>query len=237
MTTVAVWVDRRIASLGGGVELDDPFVAVALESDVPDAFDETMWDFGPNFGICPDPGVYIPGTSVFFYPLVMPAFVAAQGNLSSNPVVEEFTPLIGTGSIPEYTCDIDHDQDGLADADEAEPDSLAAQIIQRQAENLDLDPSFYQNTFELLPEDALDVTVPFYGANFIDVDSNENPDDEVATAYMAANVGGRAAEVGEEAVWMGQLPPGDYIIIVGGAGGSTGAYDLSVRIVPPAWYQ
>jgi len=54
---------------------------------------------------------------------------------------------------------------------------------------------------------------------------------------MAANVGGRAAEVGEEAVWMGQLPPGDYIIIVGGAGGSTGAYDLSVRIVPPAWYQ
>jgi len=237
VTTVAVWVDRRIASLGGGVELDDPFVAVALESDVPDAFDETMWDFGPNFGICPDPGVYIPGTSVFFYPLVMPAFVAAQGNLSSNPVVEEFTPLIGTGSIPEYTCDIDHDQDGLADADEAEPDSLAAQIIQRQAENLDLDPSFYQNTFELLPEDALDVTVPFYGANFIDVDSNENPDDEVATAYMAANVGGRAAEVGEEAVWMGQLPPGDYIIIVGGAGGSTGAYDLSVRIVPPAWYQ
>jgi len=236
-TTIGIWVDRRIASLSGAVELDDPFVAVALESDVPDAFDYTMWDFGPNFGVCPDPGVYLPGTSVFLYPLVMPSFVAAQGNLSSNPVVEDFDPLIGLGPIPEYTCDIDHDQDGLADADEAEPDSLAAQIIQRQAENLDLDPNFYENTFEQLPEDPLDVTQPFYSADFIDVDSNEEPDDERATAYMAANIGGRAAEEGEEAVWIGQLPPGDYLIIVGGAGGSTGPYDLSVRVIPPAWFQ
>ena len=237
VTTIGIWVDRRIASLSGAVELADPFVAVALESDVPDAFDYTMWDFGPNFGVCPDPGVYVPGTSVFLYPLVMPSFVANQGNLSSNPVVEEFEPVIGPGPIPEYTCDIDHDQDGLADAEEAGPGSLAAQILQRQAENLDLDPDFYENTFELLPQNALDVTVPFYSADFIDVDSNEEPDDELATAFMAANVGGRAAETGEEAVWLGQLPPGDYLIIVGGAAESTGPYDLSVRVVPPAWYQ
>ncbi len=237
VTTIGIWVDRRIASLAGGVELENPFVAVALESDVPDAFDYTMWDFGPNFGVCPDPGVYVPGTSVFNYPLVMPAFVASQGNLSSNPVVEDFTPVVGTGSIPEYTCDIDHDQDGLADADEAAPENLAAQILQRQAENLDLDPNFYESTFELLPQGALDVTVPFYSAAFIDVDSNEEPDDDLATAYMAANVGGRAAETGEEAVWLGQLPPGDYLIIVGGADASTGPYDLSVRVVPPAWFQ
>ena len=237
VTTVGIWVDRRIASLSGGVELEDPFLAVALASDVPDAFDYTMWDFGPNFGVCPDPGVYLPGTSVFLYPVVMPDFVASQGNLSSTPQFEAFVPLIGPGPVAEYTCDVDHDQDGLADADEALPDTLGAQILQRQAENLDLDPNFYANTFELLPQGALDVTVPFYGKRFIDVDSNETPDDERATAFMAANVGGRAAEEGEEAVWLGQLPPGDYIIIVGGDGGSTGPYDLSVRIVPPAWVQ
>ena len=235
--TVGIWVDRRIASLSGGVELEDPFLAVALASDVPDAFDYTMWDFGPNFGVCPDPGVYIPGTSVFLYPVVMPEFVAAQGNLSSNPEFSEFLPLTGEGPIPEYTCDVDHDQDGLADADEAMPDSLGAQILQRQAENLDLDPNFYENTFELLPQGALDVTVPFFSKQFIDVDSNESPDNERATAFMAANVGGRAAEEGEEAVWLGQLPPGDYIIIVGGAGDSVGPYDLSVRLVPSAWLQ
>lgn len=236
VTTVGVWVDRRISSLTGELELSDPFLAVALESDVPDAFDYTMWDFGPNFGVCPDPGVYIPGQSVFMYPLVMPAYVASQGNLSNDPTVEEFEPVVGTGEASEYTCEFDHDQDGVPDSEEAAPGTLAAQILQRQAENLALDPSFYENTFELLPQGALNVSVPFYGADFIDVDSNEIPDDEAATAFMAANIGGRAAETGEEAVWIGQLPPGDYLIIVGGVG-STGAYDLSVRVVPPAWYQ
>ena len=237
VTTVGIWVDRRIASLSGAVELDDPFLAVALASDVPDAFDYTMWDFGPNFGVCPEPGVYTPGTSVFLYPVVMPEFVSAQGNLSSNPEFTEFLPLTGGGPIPQYTCDFDHDQDGLVDADEALPESLGAQILQRQAENLALDPNFYEDTFELLPQGALDVTTPFYGKRFIDVDSNESPDDDRATAFMAANIGGRAAEDGEEAAWLGQLPPGDYVIIVGGAGGSTGPYDLSVRIVPPTWVQ
>ena len=238
VTTVGIWVDRRISSLAGGTELEDPFLAVALESDVPDAFDETMWDFGPNYGICPDPGTYLPGTSVYFYPLVVPSFVANQGNLLSNPEFSgDFTPIIGEGPIAEYACSVDHDQDGVADADEAAPESLGAQILQRQAENLALDPAFYANTFELLPQGALDVTTPFYSAAFIDVDSNETPDDDVATAFKAANVGGRAAEEGEEAVWLGQLPPGDYLIIVGGANDATGPYDLSVRVVPPVWIQ
>ena len=238
VTTIGVWVDRRISSLAGGAELEDPFLAVALESDVPDAFDYSMWDFGPSFGICPDPGVYIPGQSVFLYPVVMPAFVAAQGNLSSNPEYSGgFTPIVGEGPIPEYTCSVDHDQDGIADADEAAPESFAGQILQRQAENLALDPAFYENTFDALPEGALDVTVPFYSAAFIDKDSNESPDDDVATAFMAANVGGRAAEEGEEAVWLGQLPPGDYIIVVGGANDAVGSYDLSVRVVPTVWIQ
>ena len=240
VTTVGVWVDRRISDLGGGTALTDPFFAIALESDVPDAFDYTMWDFGPNFGLCPDPGFYIPGESVYLYPVVMPDFIAAQGNLLSDPTFDdasEFVPAVGTGPEPQYTCEVDHDQDGIADADEPEPETLAQQILQRQAENLALDPAFYANTFELLPEGALDVSVPFYSAAFIDVDSNEEPDDELATALMAANIGGRAAETGEEAVWAGQLPPGDYLIIVGGVDGATGPYDLSVRVIPPVWLQ
>ena len=238
-TTVGIWVDRRISSLSGDVSLDDPFLAVALASDVPDAFDYLQWDFGPNFGVCPDPQVYVPGESVFYYPIVMMDWIAAQANLSSNPVVEgDYDVAVGTGPVSGLTCEYDHDQDGIPDEDEPTPESLYAQILQRQAENLNDDPTFYQGTFDLLPGAlARDTSVPFYDASFLDADSNETPDDERATAFLAANVGGRAAEGGEEAAWLGTLPPGDYIVLVGGADGATGPYDLSLRVVPPAWLQ
>jgi hypothetical protein len=235
--TVGVWVDRRYSDLQGNTELEDSFLAVVPASDVPDAFNYLQWDFGPNFGVCPDPGTYVPGTSVFFYPLVMLDWVAAQGNLSNNPVVEEdFDPIVGPGPNPLLSCSVDHDQDGIPDDGEAAPESLAAQIIQRQAENLNDDPNFYLGTFDLLPGSlARDVSQPFFDESFIDVDSNEDPDDDRATAAFAANVGGAVVEEGEEAMWLGTLPPGDYIVIVGGADGAVGPYDLSIRVVPPTW--
>ena len=237
-TTVGVWVDRRYSDLEGNAELEDPFLAVAPATDVPDAFNYTQWDFGPSFGVCPDPGAYIPGTSVFFYPLAMLDYIAAQGNLSSDPeVVSGFTPVVGDGPNPLLDCSVDHDQDGVPDDGEAEPTNLADQIVQRQAENLNDDPSFYAGTFDLLPDSPIDVSAPFFDETFIDFDSNEDPDDQRATFVAAANIGGGVVEDGEEAVWMGTLPPGDYIIIVGGGEGATGPYDLSVRVVPPTWLE
>jgi len=238
-TTVGLWVDRRYSGLQGGADLGDPFLAVAPASDVPDAFDYSMWDFGPSFGVCPDPGTYVPGESVFFYPLVMLDWVAAQGNLSNDPTAgADFEPEVGEGPDSLLDCELDHDQDGIPDDLEPMPETLESQILQRQAENLNLDPTFYQGTFELLPG-ALnrDVSQPFFDEAFIDVDSNEEPDDDRPTASFAANVGGGTVADAEEAMWIGTLPPGDYIVIVGGANGATGAYDLSVRVVPPAWLQ
>ena len=237
-TTVGVWVDRRYSDLEGNAELEDPFLAVAPATDVPDAFNYGQWGFGPSFGVCPDPGAYIPGTSVFFYPLAMLDYIAAQGNLSSDPEVRNgFSPVVGDGPNPLLDCTVDHDQDGIPDDSEAEPTSLADQIVQRQAENLNGDPSFYAGTFDLLPNSTIDVSAPFFDEAFIDFDSNEDPDDDRATFVAAANIGGAVVEDGEEAVWMGTLPPGDYIIIVGGGEESIGPYDLSVRVVPPTWLE
>ena len=81
------------------------------------------------------------------------------------------------------------------------------------------------------------MSAPFFDETFIDFDSNEDPDDERPTFIAAANIGGGVVDEGEEAVWMGTLPPGDYIIIVGGGDGATGPYDLSVRVVPPTWLE
>ncbi|HCP48348.1 MAG TPA: hypothetical protein DIU15_20085 [Deltaproteobacteria bacterium] len=223
-TTMGIWVDRRVSTLEGAAALADSWVAVALQSDVPDSADYSMWNFGPNpsDGICSDP-------TLFYYPLIMPTWVAAQGNLKSDPVVGTFEPKVGSdpGSI---ACEYDHDQDGLADVDEAQPGNLQAQILQRQAENLAANPNFYLSSFGSLP-DFPPITEPFWDARFIDVDSNEVPDDAFASAFMADNIGGRAVEGGEEAVWRGTLPPGDYIILVGGVGETGGTYDLSVRVL------
>ena len=93
-----------------------------------------------------------------------------------------------------------------------------------------VDPTFYDATFGYLGGFG-DVSEPWWGEMMIDIDSNEEPDDDFATAIPAYNLGGRSALTGEEAVWMGTLPPGDYIIIVGGDAGATGPYDLSVRLI------
>jgi len=225
-------LDRRISDLAGAVELTDPFLAVALQSDVPDAFDYSQWDFGPNTGLCPDPGVFTPGTSVFFYPIVMPDFIAAQANLISDPVFD----LSAAGDLlpdPETmgpeSCQYDRDQDDVADALESLPASLGEQIFLRQLKHLQQDPAYYGTAWGQLAE-PVDATQPFWDASFIDVDSNEEPDDQVAASAPQYNIGGRSALEGEEAMWMGWLPAGQYIILVGGVE-STGSYDLSVRVL------
>ncbi len=221
--TVGVWVDRRVADLAGEATLTDPFVLVSLHQDLPDAADPAQWNFGPDpaDGPCADP-------SLFAWPAVIPDWLAAQAVLIPDPTVASWAPAVGAG--PGLDCAVDHDADGIADVDEGWPPTLPAQILQRQAENLLVDPAFYADTFDLAPT-PIDVTVPWYDAFLVDADSNEVPPDDEPTAFPAANVGGRSVAGGEEAAWLGWLPAGDWIIVVGSADGSTGPYDLSVRLV------
>ncbi len=228
---VGIWVDRRYSDTSGGADLVDPFVAVAPASDLPDPLDYSQWNFGPNpsDGPCYNPAVYQ-------FPLVMPEWLAAQAVLLPLPEYEgPFETLVaGDGEAPgSLPCVFDRDQDGIPDSEEAMPESLADQIQQRQAENLLLDPGFYDSTFGVLPGFVGPTDQPFFDARFIDVDSNEDPDDDLASAFMPYNIGGRALPDGEEAVWQGVLPPGDYVIVVGDASAGGGVYDLSIRVITP----
>ncbi len=233
---VGVWVDRRYSDASGSATLSDPFVAVAATSDVPDISDYSMWNFGPSpaDGPCPDALLYQ-------WPNTVPGWLSPQGHLLAQPVVgEDYEPLVaGDGDyLPgELDCPYDHDQDGIPDDAEPAPATLADQIVQRQAENLLADPDFYMTEAPAPtgfgdPPWNLDVTKPWYDQSFIDVDSNEDPPDELAFGYPMYNIGGRALAQGEDAVWQGLLPAGNYTIIVGDGGGGVGPYDLSVRILP-----
>ena len=233
---LGVWVDRRYSDAGGGASLTDPFIVITPTGDVPNTADYTLWNFGPyaSNGPCFDPSLYL-------WPNTIPAWLSAQGDLLSDPkFADGFEPLVaGDGELlpGEIECAFDHDQDGIPDEEEAEPLTLADQIVQRQAENLALDPAYYDPPppaaagFGDAPWN-MDVTKPWFDATFIDVDSNEDPDDDLASAYLPYNIGGRALKEGEDAVWQGLLPAGEYTIIVGDGSGGTGPYDLSVRILP-----
>ncbi|MCP4869752.1 MAG: hypothetical protein GY898_13655 [Proteobacteria bacterium] len=229
---VGIQVERRYSDVAGGVELEDPFVAIVLASDLPDPWNYPEWDFGPAAGACADP-------TWFDYPSVVPDWVHAQGVLASDPTAAADSAPVVDWLAPEDTvwagdpasCTYDHDADGVPDYFEALPMTLADQIRQRQAQNLAADPEFYADPWSFLPDSPVDPSAPFFGADFIDLDSNESPDDSFATSLPALALGGRAARGGEEAVWTGTLPPGDYIIVVGGTNGSTGPYDLSVRLI------
>lgn len=234
-TTVGVMVERRFSDTLGGASLADPFVAVVLASDLPDVFDYGQWDTGPapSDGPCWDPVRYN-------YPIVVPDFIAAQGNLVADPTIDwtwqpvtTWTTALSSPPTPPFPCSIDMDQDEIPDADEAFPSTLHAQVLQRQAENLAWDPLFYEYPWALMTALVANPGVPFWGAAFVDADSVEMPDDDEATALPALGLGGLAVAGGEEAVWTGTLPPGDFVLVVGDAQGSAGPYDLSVRILSP----
>jgi len=214
-------VTRRAAGPDGLPADGDVFLAVLPASDLPDAADYVQWGIGPTpaDGPCSDP-------ALFEYPVVMPGFIAAQGNLLPDPVDGPWEPVAPAGSP--LLCDEDLDQDGLPDADEPAPPFLAAQIRQRQAENLAGDPGFY-DLWEFMPQFEYE-GLPFWDHRFIDLDSNEQPDDDLPAVLMDLGAGGRAWATGEEAVLVQILPPGDYVVLVGATDDSTGPYDLTVRI-------
>ena len=223
---VAVSLNRRYVDLDEGVELDDPFLAVAPAEDVPDAGDGAMWGFGPATGPCGDP-------SLIDYPAVMPDWLAAQANLvAATPPDAPYTALAAVpGSDPSWGCALDQDADGILDVDEPSPTTLIHQIVQRQAEHLAADPDHYVGGFDALPE-PLDVSEPFFGPEFVDFDSRESVGDGEPTRIPALGLGGRSTAFGEDAVWAGTLPAGEYVIVVGAADGGTGPYDLEVRLLP-----
>jgi hypothetical protein len=244
VTTIGVQMERRFSDLSGGAALADPFAAIVPAGDLPDAWDYGQWGTGPSpaDGPCWNPDRYD-------YPVIVPDFVAAQGILADDPTVDwTWDPIVSwqpedvAGDddddaadglpLPPYDCVVDLDQDDVPDEFEAWPTTLHAQVVQRQAQHLAIDPTWYLEPWSQMPAFAeVDLSQPFFGASFFDLDSNEVPDDDLATALPAMNLGGRTAKGGEEAVWFGALPPGDYVLVVGGVGGSAGPYDLSVRAI------
>ncbi len=229
---IGVWVDRRYSDAQGGASMTDPFIAVAPADDVPNVADYAQWNFGPSpaDGPCPD-------ASLYQWPNTIPPWISAQGHLLPQPVLAEDYEILVAGdgdwAPGELECLYDHDQDGIPDEAEPVPATLAEQILQRQAEHLVLDPTYYQASPGFgdppwfFPTDR-----PWFGASFIDYDSNEDPDDDLASFNGSYGIGGRNLAEGEEAVWQGLLPAGDYTIIVGDGSEGTGPYDMSVRVLP-----
>ncbi len=226
--TVGVQLHRRYLDRGLAFTLDDPFVAVVPRGDLPDAHDPDMWGFGPATGPCGDP-------ALIAYPNVMPDWLAAQAILLPDPVAVE-APFTASGAVPgsdeSLGCGVDQDADGVPDTAEEAPANLIEQVALRQAQNLATDPDHYLGTFDTLA-DPRDVTAPFFDAGFVDIDSNEAPDDDRAARVLALGIGGRSTNAAEDAVWIGELPAGEYVVVVGDADGGVGPYDLEVRILDP----
>ncbi len=233
--TLGIQADRRFSDATGGVALSDLFLAVVPHSDLPDPWNYDEWSFGPTdaWGACSD--------AVWFdYPNVVPDWVFTQGvpgadAFTAAALYEPVTDWAEEDGIPlevdAFSCTYDHDQDLVPDWFEGAPASLMDQVQQRQAEHLAADPEFYADPWGLLPDSDLDPTAPFFGTSFFDMDTVEFPDDDRVTSLPSLGIGGRAVPGGEEAVWTGTLPPGDYIVVVGADGGGTGPYDLSVRVL------
>lgn len=117
------------------------------------------------------------------------------------------------GEVLEGTsCGDDWDRDGILDADELIPDSFIGQVHAMQCTLTGNDDSLFE---------------PMEPAFIFDTDTLDSDDD----AYFdrANNVGGVSEEGIEDAIAVKRLQGGQQFIIVVGAEGNTGTYELMVK--------
>jgi hypothetical protein len=211
---VAIWLERKFENATGDVSPYDPWLAIVPESDVPTpTVDDTQYD-----ATC--------ATSPYWtYPSSVIESVFNQYFLSSIPGVSsdqdvgdaedsvycgtEDTDVGDTGL--EISCAEDWDDDGFAESDEPAPTTFADQILVQQCTN---------------NGGTLDGVVRINNSAF---DIDERDDDDAVGYSTVYNVGGTAADSGEEALLYATLSGGQkYLLIVSG-GGDTGFYELSLR--------
>lgn len=199
---VHVWIDRRLDT-EGKTPLSDPWVAIAPFALVPAPTSENI----STPDTCPD-------SAEFVYPRSVLEHLYLQVVLSGEMGGEDtFDQACGTASEEPLECGDDFDLDGVANADEPQPDSFYQQVLVEQCTasggTLDEDDAY---SIGWLDQDHLD-------------------EDEVFTRSSKWNTGGISGSEGEEGFVSARLSAGEeYLIVVGGAG-TTGLYELGVRIV------
>lgn len=199
---VHVWIDRRLDT-AGKTPLSDPWVAIAPRSFVPTPTGESVRT--PD--TCPDALDYAYPDSVLAY---LYSQVVLSGEMGGD---ESFDEACGSVSEEALECADDVDLDGVANTDEPQPSTFYQQVLVEQCT---------ANGGSLNEDDA-------YGVGWLDVDHLD--EDEVFTRSAMYNTGGISGPEGEEGFVSARLSAGEeYVIVVGGAG-TTGLYELGVRIV------
>ena len=215
---LAIWLDRKFSDDGGTVSPNDPWIAVVEEGDLPNP---TVAD--TNSGDCSSGSSWGYPSSVINYVYAQEFLSGAVGDYEaefltctdesedegSSGDTGDTAGSVDTGSGV-LACDVDWDQDGIADEDELLPDGFLAQVRAHQCAD---------NGNEL-PGDLVGPEV---------LDQDETDDDDSASSNAIYNIGGETGETGEEALWTGTLDGGERYVVVVGGNGDRGTYELTLR--------
>ena len=216
LVRVAVHLERRYQDPVGTESPADPWLAVLERSLVPTPTVE-----GTKRGSCSA------GGAAFAYPASVLDYLYAQIFLSGTALSGDgggggttsgdtglfdgvFDPCGVLAEVP-TTCADDWDLDGVLDVDEPRPASFLEQVQVMQCT---------LNGGSITPAELL-------GSEIFDLD--EQDEDEESSYDRARNLGGRYAASGEEAYLEVDLVGGREYVIVVGAGGERGPYELRVQ--------
>lgn len=201
--TLHLWLDRRFDDSGDSMP-EDPWIAVAPLDYIP----QPTVAGTHSSPLCTDAPAFAFPTSVLDY-LYYQVFLA--GEMGTEATIDD--PCGVTESTPP-TCDVDFDADDVLDENEPLPQTFIDQVLVQQCTSLG---------------GVLDGTVAPYDSSWLD--SDERDEDEIPTYSRLYNTGGYGGVDGEEGFIEISLVGGTEYMIVVGAGGDEGIYELSVRQV------
>ncbi len=197
---VAIQLDRRFENSSGDEAPFDPWIAIVPVDVVPEV-KPAEWDST----LCAS------STESWSFPNSVVPHLYYQLFTSSTAWTEEeaVEGTCPTTAAP-AACGVDYDQDGVLDADEAQPESFLDQVWQMQCA-------------QGVPEaDLIDLSI-------FDLDEQDEDDD---FAYsMRYNLGGASGQSGEEALLAATLLGGQAYMVVVSGGGDEGSYELQVQQV------
>lgn len=197
---VTIQLDRRFENTSGDEAPFDPWIALVPIDLVPE-IKPAEWESalcGSSTETWSFPNSVIPH---LYYQL----FTSSTA-WTEEEVVEGTCPVIASAE----DCGIDYDQDGVADADEPQPESFLDQIWQMQCS---------QGVAE---QDLSDSSI---------FDLDEQDEDDDFSYSMRYNLGGASGQSGEEALLTATLVGGESYMVMVSGGGDEGIYELQVQQV------